>query len=304
MYSIQFLPEGRKIFSEGNEAISDIALRAGIAIPYACGKTGRCSTCRCKIENGQTHLSARTKEEQRIADMMGFAPDIRLACQTRVSGPVVVRPLVSDHSHAEFSSMMIKSQPADELGVEKHMFILFADIRGFTSFSEHFPPYDVIYVLNYYFHEMTRVIERHGGIIDNYMGDALLALFESDDPHDGARRATQAALEMLTTVRTVVQPNLQNLIQQPLRIGIGLHYGLVVAGWIGGAQSKRATVIGDAVNFAARIEAANKETHTEFLLSEDAFSLIKSQARVAQQFELGLKGKAGKHRLFEIASLE
>ena len=303
MYSVQFLPEGETIISEGNEAISDIALRAGIAIPYACGKTGRCSTCRCKITKGGSHLSARTEAEQRIADKMGFAPDVRLACQTHVSGDVEVRPLVTDNSQSDFSSIYVKSAPSDELGIEKHMFILFADIRGFTSFSETFLPYDVIYVLNFYFHEMTNVIERYGGTIDNYMGDALLALFESDDPHDGAQRATRAALEMLATVRTLVQPNLQNLINRQFRIGIGLHYGLVVAGKIGGLQSKRVTVIGDAVNFAARIESANKETGTNFLVSENAYSLIEKQASVNQQFEINIKGKAGKHKLYEIASL-
>lgn len=304
MYSAHFLPEGKTIITEGNEAISDIASRAGIAIPYACGKTGRCSTCRCKVTKGVSHLSDRTNAEQRIADKMGFGPDIRLSCQTVVSGNIEVLPLLKDNSLTDFSGIFVKSAPADEMGVEKHMFILFADIRGFTAFSETFMPYDVIYVLNFYFHEMTKVIERYGGTIDNYMGDALLALFESDDPIDGAQRATRAALEMLATVRTFVQPNLENLIKRQFRIGIGLHYGLVVAGKIGGFENQRATVIGDAVNFAARIESANKETGTDFLISENAFALIKQGASVKQQFEIHLKGKAGKHKLYEIASLE
>jgi adenylate cyclase len=304
MSSVRFLPEGETIIMEGKKAISDIALSGGISIPYACGKTGRCSTCRCSITNGLSHLSARTNAEQRIAEKMGFGPDVRLACQTFVNGDVEVLPLITDKSLADFSSIFVKSDSSDELGIEKHMFILFADVRDFTALSETFLPYDVIYVLNYYFHEMTQVIERNGGTIDNYMGDALLALFESDNPQDGAQRATRAALEMLTTIRTLVEPNLQNLINRQFRIGIGLHYGLVVAGKIGGYSNKRATVIGDAVNFAARIESANKETDTDFLVSENAYALIKKKASVNNQFKIPLKGKAGKHKLYEIVSLD
>ena len=144
MFKVRFVSEGRTISSEGNEAISDIALRAGIKIPYACGKTGRCSTCRCKISNGLAHLSAPTINEQRIAGKMGFASDIRLACQTIVNGNVEVEPLVTDNSRTDMTSLYVKSSPADELGIEKHMFILFADIRRFTAFSETFLPYDVI----------------------------------------------------------------------------------------------------------------------------------------------------------------
>lgn len=300
---VTFVPKGRTIISEGNEAISDVALRAGIKIPYACGKTGRCSTCRCKVSKGLSNLSAPNEKEKRIAEKMDFGPDIRLACQTNITGDVEIQPLVKDNSHTEFGTIYVKSSPADDLGIEKHMFILFADIRNFTSFSETFLPYDVIYVLNFYFHEMTRVIEHYGGKIDNYMGDALLALFESDDPHDGAHRATQAALEMLAVVRTIVQPNLHTLMNQQFRIGIGLHYGLVVAGKVGGFNTKRATVIGDSVNFAARIESANKSTNTDFLISQDAYELVANQASVNQEFEIDVKGKSGKHKLYEVTAL-
>jgi len=303
MVRIHFLPEGKTIESEGSETISQIASRGDIAIPHACRQTGRCSTCRVKILQGLSHCSPRSDKERLIARKMAFQPNVRLACQTKVAGDVIVQPLVHDHQRMDFSSIYIKNNPPDLFGIEKHMFILFADIRNFTAFSEHFMPYDVIYVLNYYFYEMGEVIKRNGGVIDNYMGDAFLALFEADDPVEGAYRATRAALEMLETVRHVIRPNHEGFLNEDFRIGIGLHYGLVVAGTIGDNSNKRLTVIGDAVNYASRIESANKQTGTEFLISEDAFALIRQRVRINRSFTIALKGKSGQHNLYEVVSL-
>lgn len=303
MFRIRFFPDGRTIGSEGGETISQVALRGSIAIPHACGKTGRCSTCRVKVLKGLEHCSPRSSAEEAVARKMAFEPDIRLACQTKVNGDVAVQPLVHENKNVDVSSLYVKNNPADVFGIEKHMFILFADIRGFTEFSESFMPYDVVYVLNYYFYEMGQVIKKNGGIIDNYMGDAFLALFEAEDPVEGAYRAIRAGLEMLYSVHHVIQPNLKSFLRSDFRIGIGLHYGLVVAGTIGDYKSKRFTVIGDAVNFASRIESANKQTGTEFLVSEDAFSLIANKANVGRVFEIPVKGKSGKHKLYEITNV-
>ena len=96
------------------------------------------------------------------------------------------------------------------LGEEKDIFILFADIQGFTTFAENLLPYDVIYSLNLYLSQMGEIVKRHGGRIDNYMGDGFMALFESDIAEEGARQAVQAGLEMLEEVRRLA-PYLQEL---------------------------------------------------------------------------------------------
>ena len=303
MYQVQFSPRGQRIATPGNETLSQVAARGEVIIPHACGKTGRCSTCRVQILAGHSSCSPRTEKERAIAHKMRFSPDVRLACQTVVNGDVVVKQLVQDDEDVHFSSLYIKNSPPDMFGVEKHMFILFADIRGFTAFAEKFLPYDIIYVLNRYFHAMGEVIKRHGGHIDNYMGDALLALFEADDPREGAKRAVHAALEMLDTVKKVIQPHLNNFLGKNFSIGIGLHYGLVVAGAIGAFADKRATVIGDAVNFASRVETANKEAGTEFLISEETYDLVRNKIAVNRSIHVSIKGKTGKHSLFEVIGL-
>ena len=94
---------------------------------------------------------------------MGFGQEIRLACQVKVSGDVTVRRLVLDEEDIETTSLLIRESNSAPIGVEKEVLILFADIRGFTSLADKLFPYDVIHILNRYFHLMNEVIVRRGG---------------------------------------------------------------------------------------------------------------------------------------------
>ena len=177
---------------------------------------------------------------------------------------------------------------------------MFADIRGFTTFAEKQLPYDVIHVLNRYFYAMRQVIEAHGGYIDNYMGDGLLALFGVHDAEaNAAEQAVRAGLGMLQAMDDL-QPYLQRTYGQQLQIGVGIHCGEIVIGNIGDAQSDATMVIGDAVNFASRIESANKEVGSRLLISEQTYGELGGRYTVGQTCELTVKGKSGTYRVYEI----
>ena len=303
MTRYQFFPEDIKVEAQENETIYQASLRTPDPLTYACGGKGRCSTCRVRIMKGLENCTPRTESEQAIAKQMVFESDIRLACQTKATGFVEVRRLVSEDENSDLRSLYIKDSISGLAGIEKHVFILFADIRGFTSFAESLLPYDVIHLLNRYFYIMGKVIAEHGGYIDNYMGDGLMALFEADEPKEGAVRAVTAGLGMLEAVKKLVQPYSQQLWGNSFEIGIGLHYGLVVAGTVGDSHNKRSTVIGDAVNFASRIESANKKAGTHFLISEDAYSLVSERITGDKTIRLELAGKTGQYTLHEVTGL-
>ena len=302
MSIIQYLPDGREIEIEEGETILQAAVRAGIALAHICGGIGRCSTCRVIILQGLENCAPRNPKEQAIAEQLHFDPAIRLACQTTVTGRVTLRRLVLDDEDVELSSLFIRGVSPGLTGVEKHVLILFADIAGFTSFAESLLPYDVIHVLNRYFHRVGEVIIRHGGHIDTYMGDGFMALFEAGDPVDGALRAIQTGLEMIEAVQKL-GPYLKELYRESFEIRIGLHYGQVVAGTLGAPGNKKMTIIGDAVNLASRIEAANKRLGTQFLISADVYALVKERVRLGQRTRLTLPGKSGQYTLYEIIGL-
>ena len=303
MALIYYLPDKIEFEANEGETILMAALRAGIMHAHLCGGSARCSTCRVIILEGLENCTPRNAEEQAIANMLQFDQKVRLACQTVVTGNVKLRRLVTDIlEDVEVTSLYIEGVDPCSIGVEKYILILFSDIRGFTPFAENLLPYDVIHTLNLYFQKVGEVIGRHGGVINNYMGDGFMALFEADDPNEGALRAVRAGLELIDAVQEL-KPYLEELYNKSFKIRVGLHYGQVVAGKLGSPGNKKMTVIGDTVNLASRIEAANKQAGTQFLISEDTYALVKAQVKVGQRVRLTLPGKSGEYNLYEIVGL-
>jgi hemerythrin len=151
-----------------------------------------------------------------------------------------------------------------ELGqqVERKMTILFSDIRDFTALSETMSPQENFNFLNSYLVQMEPVITAHGGIIDKYIGDAIMALFP--DSPDAALRGSLAMLEKLEEYNT----GRERAGYRPIKIGIGINTGIVILGTVGGAGRMDGTVIGDAVNLAARLERLTKDYKVPLLISE------------------------------------
>ena len=142
--------------------------------------------------------------------------------------------------------------------------VMFVDFRSFTAGARTRTPQEVVSRLDGAFAILVDILDRHGGIVNKFLGDGFLALFgaplEAPDP---AHRAVAAAREMLEANARVNEAT-----SWPLRIGIGIHLGEVVAGNIGSPRRKEYTVIGDTVNFASRLEALNKDFNSQFLISE------------------------------------
>ena len=299
MLRISYLPDAREVEASAGETILQAALRAGIRLTHACGSNARCSTCRVAILEGLDNCTPRTEAEQAIADHLRFKPMIRLACQTHVIGPMSARRLVLDDEDEELAVESMGAPVVEAAGEERHVAILFADIRGFTAFAEKLLPYDVIHALNRYYNQIGRIIHRHGGVIDNYMGDGILTVFGLEETERVVSRALQAGLDMLQAVEAM-KPYFQALHGRSFDIGIGLHYGAVVVGSIGWGAYKRRTVVGDAVNFASRVEAANKTAGTNFLISDDAYRRAGHEVEVNQCPPWEIRGKTGMYQLYEV----
>jgi adenylate cyclase len=303
MAHIHYLPDEKRIEVDEGEFILEASLRFKIPHTHVCGGLGRCSTCRVLVIEGLENCGERSSAEKAISEQLHFIPAIRLACQTQVFDDVTVRRLAIDTEDLEMINDEIRGKVVpNTIDQEKHIAILFADIRGFTSFAEKVLPYDVIYVLNRYFRNMGQVISRHDGMINNYMGDGLMALFGLKNAQLAAEQAVRAALEMLEAMEKF-NPHLEMLYQQSLQIGIGIHYGSVVIGEVGASDNKRVTAIGDAVNLASRIEAANKLVGTTLLISECVYAQVREQVIVNQSHNVQLPGKSGEYLLYEVVGI-
>lgn len=302
MLQLYYLPDEQIVDAKQAYTLLDASLEAGIPHTHVCGGNARCSTCRVLILEGLECCAPRTAAEQKLAEYLHLEPNIRLACQTGLmsSGRITLRRLALDSEDLSlFHDQAIGRIAPQMLGREQKVAVLFADIRGFTTFSEAVLPYDVIYVLNRYFRSMGQVIKRNGGMINVYMGDGFMALFGVENPHRAAEMAIRAGVEMLEAVEQL-NPYLESLYQKQLRIGIGVHYGYVVMGTIGDLKDQRMTAIGDTVNFASRIESANKQLGTTFLISAEAYREAESQVKTGRSFQIPILGKSGEYWLHEV----
>jgi adenylate cyclase len=143
--------------------------------------------------------------------------------------------------------------------------VMFVDFRSFTAAASTRSPREVVDRLDGAFAVLVDILDRHGGIVNKFLGDGFLALFGAPlEALDAAHRAVTAAREMLAANERANQET-----NWPLRIGIGIHVGEVVAGNIGSPRRKEYTVIGDTVNFASRLEALNKEFDSQLLISSE-----------------------------------
>ena len=184
-----------------------------------------------------------------------------------------------------------------ELGGETlSVTVMFCDIRGFTTLSENMAPEKIVSLLNEYFTGLEKCISAHGGVINKYIGDAVMALFGAPIPiKDHAQEAFRASLDMR---ETLVQMNKDFVAKgfPEIRFGIGLHTGNVLAGNIGAASRMEYTVIGDAVNTASRIEGLCKTYKKDLLISESTASTITENLSFVDEAEI--RGRTEKVKLY------
>jgi adenylate cyclase len=303
MATIRILPDDVLIESLPGETLLDASLRSGVMHAHACGGHARCSTCRVEITEGIDACAPRTAAEQVLAERLGFTLQLRLACQTTANNSVTMRRLILDDDDVALVDQRARNTAAAAAGEERTLAILFTDIREFTAFSEQLPPHDVVHVLNRYFHAMGRDVSRFGGCIDNYMGDGFMALFglgESEETEaSSALNAVQAGLAMLKTM-DALKPYLETAYGRSFDMRIGIHFGEAVVGSVGAIGRERVTAIGDAVNFASRIESANKVSGTRLLISEALYVRVGGQLRIGKKIHISIHGKSGEYSLYEV----
>lgn len=183
-------------------------------------------------------------------------------------------------------------------GIQKKVVILFSDIRDFTRFCENKNPSEVVITLNEYFELMLDAIDSTNGILDKLIGDAIMATWGIfDDRNDHIENAARSALQMLEhlAIYNSKQPK-----EKQIQIGIGLHFGEVKAGNIGGKKRSDFTIIGDSVNLAARLEGVTKNYGVSIVTSQDFYDPIKDKFIFRELDVIRVKGKNEPIKIYEL----
>ncbi len=242
-------------------------LRAS-GIPHAsvCGGRARCTTCRIRVVSGLEALPEPAGLEAAALTRIGATAGVRLACQIRPTSDISVTPLLA--ADASAADGLVRGGME---GSEREVTVVFIDLRGSTTLGEAKLPYDVLFILNQFFNEMTKALVATGGHYSNFTGDGLMALYglHAREPALGTTQALRGAREMLARLDQL-NAQIRTDLKEPLRIGIGIHMGEAIVGALGPPRSQIVTAIGDTVNTTARLESLTKEYDCTLILSRQA----------------------------------
>jgi len=212
-----------------------------------------------------------------------------------------VRQLFSRFISPEMVDQMMSTQDLNTLNKRADISILFSDIRGFTTLSEKLAPEDVVALLNPYLEAMSNVIHRHGGTVDKYEGDAILAFFGEPVPYkDHALRALRTALDMHTELAVLRKQWEKEGRPSQIDIGIGINSGEVFVGMLGSEQRISYTVIGDNANLASRLQDLTKTYDWPLLISESTYQQVKDKFETELVDSVLVKGKTKPVNVYKV----
>lgn len=236
--------------------------------PAQCGGRGRCSTCRVAVTSDPGALPAPNASERTMLERISAPGNVRLACQLRPDNDISVQILLP------IVPTGMRGRSGDDLyrwGAEREITALFVDIRAFNAMTRLQIPYDIVLLMNRFVQEMTQAAEAHGGRVDAFAADGLIAIFGLDDePARGAANAIRAAQDMLKSVDGL-NKEFGAALSIPLRVGVGIHSGPAIIARIGDSErGMRLVALGETVSIAGRLEAATKDYLTDCLISEEA----------------------------------
>jgi adenylate cyclase len=235
--------------------------------PAQCGGRGRCSTCRVAVTSDPSALPPPNTAERTMLERISAPANVRLACQLRPDSDLSVQILLP------IVPIGMRGRSGDDLyrwGAEREITALFVDIRAFNAMTRLQIPYDIVLLMNRFVQEMTQAAEAHGGRVDAFAADGLIAIFGLDDEAGrGAFSAIRAAQDMLKSVDGL-NKEFGAALSIPLRVGIGIHSGPAIIARIGDAErGMRLVALGETVSIAGRLEASTKEYLTDCLISEE-----------------------------------
>ena len=191
------------------------------------------------------------------------------------------------------------SNHISNLGEEKQASVLFADIADFTEMTEKTPSKDLVQILSRYFQIAGQIVKANHGRIIDYYGDGFLAIFGLDDEREHSVNLIKAGFDLQKAINDF-KKEVQAIIHSDFKIRLGGNTGKVYWGTIGIEGMQKEAAIGDTVNFASRIEQANKALNTNFLISETLYQQFDKWCINLEKFKIEAKGKKGIHQVYAL----
>jgi adenylate cyclase len=287
---VEFVEE-KVVAISRKETILDASLAAGIPHFHVCGGNAKCSTCRVLVLEGIDHLTPPNQRESFLKNQMHFPPNVRLACQTHVTGGnVKLRRIIQDVTDIGLYVGSAAGDSTQQLGEERIMALLFFDIRNFTQIVENHLAFDVIHIIRKLFSSFQSTIEYNNGKIVETTGDGLYAVFDHEKVKKrNAQSAVQTAYSMFKDLETLNETYFIPYFEERIEAGIGVHIGKVVSGSVRVVSENHWVVMGYSVNIASRLQTATKELNNNIIVSSEIYDLLNDFPTIQSQ-SVVLKG--------------
>jgi adenylate cyclase len=270
-------------------------------IPHAsvCGGRARCTTCRVLVTKGLDSLPPPSRLESGALARIGATPGTRLACQICPTTDISVVPLLA--ANASAAQGAIRGEIA---GSERLITVVFVALRGSEILGKAKLPYDLLYILNQFFQEMTKALDSTNGHYAQFAGDGLMALYglNADEPGTGAADALRGAREMLARIAQL-NSRLRGDLPQPLRTGIGIHFGEAIVGAMGPPASKIISAIGETVSTCARLERLTKKHDCAVIVSRRAAEMAALDVKSREIHQASGDGRAQSVEFYTLKTL-
>ncbi|MGQ7847140.1 adenylate/guanylate cyclase domain-containing protein [Granulosicoccus sp. 3-233] len=264
-FFVTHTPSSRQLPARQGQTVLETLREAGIPHTAICGGRGRCTTCRVRIIDVDQSLPEPEELERRALQRVRAAPNVRLACQLKPQRDITITPLLQADVSAPAARVSV-----GVMGHEQKVACMFVDLRGSTRLAEQKLPYDVVFILNQFFIQLDEALRATGGHYATFNGDGLMALYGLDgDLANGCRKALAGAVQIQSRM-VQLSEWLADELEEPLRVGIGIHCGDAIVGTMGPPDAPTVSALGDNINITARLEALTKEFECGLIVSEQA----------------------------------
>ncbi|WP_432261849.1 adenylate/guanylate cyclase domain-containing protein [Cupriavidus sp. TMH.W2] len=282
-------PDGRKVYAPLGFSVLEASRMAGVPHASTCGGRARCTLCRVRVLS-DVPLPAPAEAERRVLERLGAdSQTVRLACQLRPTHDLCVWPLVPPAASAAF----LQRRQRDVMPQERFAAFMFVDMRNSTRLAAAQLPFDSLFVISRFLSSVCAAVVQAGGLPNQFLGDAVLAIFGLGSQPSAACRQALNAVPLVAANIEELNAALEQQLQTKIRFGIGLHCGRAVMGEIGFREHVTFTAIGDPLNVASRLEQLTKEIACEAIVSEQVFQTAGVSAAGLPQLAARLRGRDG-----------
>ena len=254
---------GREISAMYGLSLLEALREARIPHASVCGGRARCTTCRVRVGSGFDGLPAPNELEARALARIKAGKDVRLACQLQPRSDLAITPLVMANQ-----TLAATLHSGGVQGHEEYVVAMFVDMRGSTNLGERILAYDVVFILNRFFTELSEALAATHGHYAQFAGDGLMALYGLDAKRKqlACSDALAGAADMFRRIDKLNR-QLQQEFNESVQMGIGIHGGDAIVGTMGPPRTPLLTAVGDNINIAARLEAKTKDLDCDLIVS-------------------------------------